>query len=247
MSEQIQVKKGDFALVNYTCKVEESGEIVDTTIEETAKKAGLYKEGSKYEPLFIIVGEGWIPKGLDEGLIGLTIGKPAVIKVPPEKGYGLRDPSKMKLIPLRRFKKEGVTPSPGMHIEIDNKLALIRAVGAGRVQVDFNHPLSGKTLIYEVSIEKIIEDNAEKVKALINKRIPDVSKEKFKVTFINKSIEIEVPEEAFFIDGLQLAKRAISLEILKYFNWIKNIRFIECYERKGGEGEQKKEEPPKDK
>jgi len=247
MSEQTQVKKGDFTLINYTCKVEESGEIVDTTIEETAKKAGLYKEGYKYGPLFIIVGEGWIPKGLDEGLIGLTVGKPAVIKVPPEKGYGVRDPSKIKLIPIRKFKKEGVNPTPGMRVEIDNKLALVRAVGAGRVQVDFNHPLSGRTLVYEVSVEKILEDNVEKAKALINKHIPDISGEKFKVNFTNSFIEVEVPEEAFFIEGLQLAKRAISLDMMKYFNWVKTIRFIECYEKKGGEGEQKKEEPLKDK
>ncbi len=247
MNEQIEIKKGDFALINYVCKVEESGEIVDTTIEEVAKKTGLYKEGSKYEPLFIIVGEGWVPKGLDEGLIGLTVGKPTVIKVPPEKGYGERDPSKIKLIPLRKFKKEGVTPTPGMRIEIDNKPALIRAVGAGRVQVDFNHPLSGKTLIYEVSIEKILKEDVEKVKALISKHLSDVNGEKFKVTFAENSIEIEVPEGAFFTDGLQLAKRAIAFDILKYFNQIKNVRFIEQYERKGVEGEQKQEETPKDK
>ncbi|MEM2576365.1 MAG: FKBP-type peptidyl-prolyl cis-trans isomerase [Candidatus Bathyarchaeia archaeon] len=234
MSEQIEeVKKGDFALINYVCKVEESGEIVDTTIEEEAKKAGLYKEGTHYKPLFIIVGEGWVPKGLDESLIGLTAGKTTVIKVPPEKGYGVRDPSKIKLIPLRKFKKEGLNPTPGMHIEIDNKPALIRAVGAGRVQVDFNHPLSGRTLIYEVSIEKILKDNVEKVKALISRRIPDVSEEKFKVGFTEDSVDIELPEEAFFIDGIQLAKRAIAFDILKYFNQIKNVLFIDSYEKKG--------------
>jgi peptidylprolyl isomerase len=247
MSEQIEVKKGDFALINYICKVEESGEIIDATIEEEAKKAGVHKERGKYGPLFVIVGEGWVPKGLDEGLVGLTIGETTIIKVPPEKGYGLRDPTKIKLIPLRRFKKEGVNPTPGMQIEIDNKPALVRAVGAGRVQVDFNHPLSGRTLIYEVSIEKILKDNEEKAKALINKHIPDVSEEKFKVVFAEDSVEIEIPEETFFIDGLQLAKRAIALDILKYFNQVKNVRFIERYERKGVEGEQKQEETPKSK
>jgi len=225
------IKAGDFILADYTCKVKESGEVIDTTIGKVAEEAKLHKHDAVYEPMFIVVGESWVTKGLDEGLLGLEIGKTATIEVSPEKGYGARDPSKIKLIPLRRFKADGVTPVPGMQLEIDRKPALIRSVGAGRVQVDFNHPLAGKTLIYEVSIASAIEAKEEKIKAIIHRRLPGVAKEKFGLTLTEKELAIEIPEEAFFLEGLQLAKRVILTDLEKLIPEIEKISFIEVFKK----------------
>jgi FKBP-type peptidyl-prolyl cis-trans isomerase 2 len=225
------VQKGDFILLNYTCKVKESGEIIEATTEKAAKDYGIYKEGRTYEPLFIVVGEGWVPKGLDESLIGLDVGKTLTIEVPPEKAYGPRDPSKIRLLPLRRFRSEGLTPTPGMQVEIDGKPAQVRAVGAGRVQVDYNHPLAGKNLIYEVSVEKILEDKEDKIKAIIHKRIPGIDVEKFKLTISEKELTVEVPDEAFFIEGLQLAKRSISTDLQKFMPEIEKTSFVEVFRK----------------
>jgi len=225
------IKAGDFILADYTCKVKESGEVIDTTISKVAEEAKLHKHDAVYELMFIVVGEGWVTKGLDEGLSGLEMGKTATIEVSPEKGYGTRDPSKMKLIPLRRFKADGVMPVPGMQLEIDRKPALIRSVGAGRVQVDFNHPLAGKTLIYEVSIASVIEAKEEKIKAIIHRRLPSVAKEKFGLTLAEKELTIEIPEEAFFLEGLQLAKRMILTDLEKLIPEIEKISFIEVFKK----------------
>src|SRR5947199_74824 len=138
------VKPCDFLLVNFTLKVKESGETVDTTYDAVAKDARLHREDSTYGPRFIILGEGWLPKGLEDSLVGVDIGKQTTVELPPEKGYGARDPSKMKLVPLRRF-RDKETPLPGERIELDGRPAVVRAVGAGRVQVDYNHPLAGRT------------------------------------------------------------------------------------------------------
>lgn len=234
-----EVKEGDFILLHYTCRVKESGEVVETTLEEEAKRAGLRGEGRASGPAFLIVGEGRFPKGLEEGLIGLTPGKPATIEVPPEKGYGQRDPSKIKLIPLRRFKRNGINPAPGMQVEIDRKPALVRAVGAGRVQVDFNHPLSGRTLVYEVKVEKILEDDLEKVKALIRRHIPDVNEEKIKVELADGTLDVELPDETFFVEGIQASKRAIAFDVLKRIEKVNAVRFIERYKREAVGGERK--------
>ncbi|MEM3754228.1 MAG: peptidylprolyl isomerase, partial [Candidatus Bathyarchaeia archaeon] len=141
------------------------------------------------------------------------------------------DPSKVKLLPLRRFKAQGITPLPGMEIEIDGKPALIRASGAGRVQVDYNHPLAGKTLIYEVSVEKILKTVEEKVRSIIHKNLPGVDKEKFNLTISDKELIIEIPQEAFFVEGIQSIKQLISNDVQKFIPEIKKIAFIEVFKK----------------
>lgn len=228
----MSIKKGDFLLFDYTCKVKENNEIIDTTIKEVAEKNSLDKDkNASYEPLFAIVGERWLVEGLDEGLKGLEIGKQNTIEISPEKAYGVRDPSKIRLIPLRKFRKDGIDPIPGLPVTIDKKTAYVRSVGAGRVQVDFNHPLAGKTLIYDIKPEKIIKTDDEKIRAIIHKQIPMVKKENFLVNIQGSILGIEIPVEAFYIEGIQYIKRALSTEITKYLPNISKVMFIESFER----------------
>ena len=225
------VKPGDFLLVNFTLKVKESGETVDTTYDAVAKDAHLHQHDTTYGPRFIILGEGWLPKGLEDSLVGADIGKQTTVELPPEKGYGARDPAKMRLVPLRRFREQGV-PNPGAQIELDGRPAIVRAVGAGRVQVDYNHPLAGRTLIYDVSIEKVVEDDNEKVLNIISKRIPEVDKTKFNIEKKGTELTVEVPEEAFYLSGLQIAKRSVTSDIQKYFPDVETISFREVFKKR---------------
>jgi len=238
------LKKGDFALINLTSKVKESNEIIETTVEQVAKEANIYHSDHTYEPDFVVVGEGWVPKGLDEALTNLEAEKEMTVEVPPDKGFGERDPSKMKLIPMRRFRNEQVTPVPGARVEIDGRSALVRSVGAGRVQVDYNHPLAGKTLEYTVKLEKTLESNEEKVKALIHRRLPMVASDKFKVNLSQDECTAEIPEEAFFIEGLQIAKRTISTDIQKFMPGLEKVVFAETFRKPQAASEEKPKEVP---
>ncbi len=238
------VKQGDFLLVNYTLKVKESGETVDTTYDTVAKEAHLHREDSVYGPKFIILGEGWLPKGLEESLVGVDQGKQTSVELTPEKGFGARDPSKMRLVPLRRFRNEGIDPVPGRQVEFDGRPAVVRAVGAGRVQVDYNHPLAGRTLIYDVSVEKVLEDEREKITNIISRRIPEVDKEKFKIERAGDELSIEVPEEAFYLKGLEVAKRSVSSDIQKYLPDLETITFREVFKREGPKPEKPLEPTP---
>lgn len=225
------LKNGDFILANYTLRVKETGETVGTTLETVAKEAKLYRGEERYEPFFIVVGEGWVPKGLDEALTGLEIGKASTIELPPDKGYGVRDPKKVRLVPLRKFTAEGMAPVPGLQVNIDGKTAQVRSVGAGRVQVDYNHPFAGKTLIYDLTVEKIVEMEDDKVRYLIHKRIPSVGPEKFSVKLEQGKLEIEIPEEAFFLEGLQVEKRTVTADIEKYLPKIETVAFLEVFKK----------------
>ena len=69
------IEKGDVIYLDYTAKVKETGEVFDTTIEEVAKEERLYKEGEVYEPMLVVLGEGWVLKTLDEKLHDFEIDK----------------------------------------------------------------------------------------------------------------------------------------------------------------------------
>lgn len=225
------LQKGDFILIDYVGKVKETGEVFDTTIEEIAKKERLYKEGEIYEPKLVVLGEGWVLKALEDEILKLDVGTKSTIEIPPEKAFGPRDPEKVRLVPLRRLVAKGITPQIGMRIEYEGKMATVRTVGAGRVQLDFNPPLAGKTLVYEVTVQKKLETKTEKINALIHRRIPIVDIEKFKLKITKTNITIEMPEDAFYIEGIQLAKRGIAMDIQKFFPEVTAVKFVEIFKR----------------
>jgi len=226
------IKNGEFILMDFTCKVKESGEVVETSLEKVARESGLHKEGVTYEPTFVIVGEGWVPKGLDESFSNMEVGQQSTIEVAAEKGYGLRDPSKIRLVPLRRFRADGITPLPGMAVHLEGRSATVRAVGAGRVQLDYNHPLAGRTLTYEVTVQKILESFEEKVRALLHRRITGLDAEKFTAKRLEGNVTLQIPEEGFLLEGLQIMKQAAAADILKYYPDIREVSFIEVIKRK---------------
>jgi len=171
-------------------------------------------------------------KALEESLPNFELKKTASVEIPPEKAFGPRDPEKVRLVPLRRLTTRGITPQPGMRIELDRKFATVRTMGSGRVQLDFNPPLAGKTLVYEVTVQKKLETKADRITALIHRRITAIEVEKFNLKISKKGVTINVPEEAFYVEGLQLAKRGIAADIQKFFPETATIKFVETFKRK---------------
>lgn len=235
------IKKSDFITVDYTGKVKETGEVFDTTSEETAKKSKLYKEGDIYEPRLVVVGEGWLLKALDDALLAFKLNKQESVEIPPENAFGPRDSEKVKLVPLRRLVARGITPHLGAQIEYDKKLATVRTMGSGRITLDFNPPLAGKTLVYEVTIQKQLKTNEEKIAALIHRRIPAVEAEKFKFKVGKEDVTLNMPAEALYVEGIQLAKRGIALDIQRYLPELITVNFIETFIKPGATPKAKKE------
>jgi FKBP-type peptidyl-prolyl cis-trans isomerase 2 len=223
------LQKGDFILIDYTAKVKETNEVFDTTNEETSKKEHLHKEGEIYEPKLIVVGEGWMLKPLDEAFVTMEPAKPATVEITPDKAFGARDAEKVKRVPLRQLLAKDINPAIGARIEYGGKTATIRSIGAGRVLLDFNPPLAGKTLVYDVTVQKKLEANEEKIAALIHRRIPVVEAAKFKLTLEEKALTVEMPEETFYLEGIQVAKRGISMDLQKFFPDVACVRFVETF------------------
>ncbi|MFX0096456.1 MAG: FKBP-type peptidyl-prolyl cis-trans isomerase [Candidatus Hodarchaeota archaeon] len=223
------LKKGDFILADMIGRVKETNNIFDITLEDVAKKENLFSEEAIYRPRLIIIGEGWVVNGLDEALEGLTLGETKTIEVTPEKGFGERDPSAIKVLSIREFRRQSVKPHPGMRVQIGARRGTVVSVGGGRVRVDFNPPLAGKTLIYEVTVQKKITAAIDKIKALIERRISDVPVENFKVSVRSKKVTIDVPKDAMFLEGIQFVKRGIAKDIRKFLTNIESIAYVEAF------------------
>ncbi len=221
--------KGSLVLVNYTAKIKDTDEAFDTTIEEDAKKFNIHDPTRTYEPRLISVGDGWVLKGLDEALTNANVGENMNVEVPPDKGFGARDPEKVRMIPLRKLGEKAEEVKVGDAIEIDDKVGIIRFIGSGRVQIDYNHRLAGKTITYALQVLKRLEQDNERITALIKRRIP-IDESKLKITLNEGNLDIELPSENYMQEGLQVIKRAIVNDVFKYVTSVKKIKFIETYE-----------------
>ncbi len=223
------IQKGDFILIDYTAKVKETNEIFDTTLEEVSKKEHLGKEGDIYEPKLIVVGEGWMLKPLDEAFMTMETSKPATVEIPPDKAFGPRDAEKVRRVPLKALIAKDINPTIGARVEYGGKMATVRSIGAGRVLLDFNPPLAGKTLVYDVTVKKQLESKEEKASAIIHRRIPVAEASKFALTFADNILTVEMPEETFYVEGVQVAKRGISMDVQKFFPEITCVKFVETF------------------
>ncbi len=154
------IRKGEFVSVSYTGRVVDTKEIFDLTDEAAAKEAGLFSESVIYGPMVVAVGEGQMLAGLEEAVVRMAPGERKTVTLTPEHAFGQRDPGKVQTVPEKAFRDR--VPKPGIVLNIDGLLGKVQSASAGRVMIDFNHPLAGKTVEYEVTLEKIVTDPKEK-------------------------------------------------------------------------------------
>lgn len=158
----MQIKQKDFVELDFTGIIKDTNQIFDTTVKEKAKLIGMEKVSS----LKVCVGEGMLLKSFDSALVGKELGKTYSIELSPEKAFGERKKELVKLVPLAIFKQQDIMPYPGLMLNLDGVIAKVSSVSGGRVIMDFNNPLSGKTIIYEFRINKKLEDKKEQLQAL---------------------------------------------------------------------------------
>lgn len=220
-------------MVEYTVRVKDTGEVIETTSEEVAKSSGIYREGDVYGPKLMIIGEGRYVRGFEEAVASSEVDEEKTVEVEPSKAYGDRDPNKVKILSLRELAKLNIVPEPGKAIEIGGAVGIVKSISGGRVVVDFNHPLSGKTLVFTYKIVKRLEDPVEKIKYLMLRRSRRLSAEKLVVRISQDmlKIEIETPEEVILAEDLQIFKRTVAEEIFRYFPEVKQVVFIDSFFR----------------
>jgi peptidylprolyl isomerase len=229
--EEPLIAAGDFLLVEMTGRAVETGEVFETTDEETAKSGGIHSEERTYGPRLVVVGEGWVLKGLDDRLPGLKVGEAAKVEIPPGEAFGERSAENVRIVPYRNLRSKGVNPVVGQQIELDGRSPTVRSVGAGRVQLDYNHPLAGRAIAYDVTATKRFEGDEEKIKALIGRRFIGIDVEKFGLKMLKKKVRIQIPDEIFFGENIQIAKRGVALDIQRFFPEVDEVEYTEVIKR----------------
>ncbi len=159
------MEKGDFVLLEMEGR-DAAGQVFDSTNGEIAKTLH-GKEG----PMLIIYGYAVIVKGIHDALKGMKQGESAKISLEPKEAFGEKNVEKVKVYPVSEFIKAGYKNlAPGMVMVINvpsGKLTgTIKSISNGRVTVDFNHPLAGKKVFYDLKVAKVIGDVGEKVSKL---------------------------------------------------------------------------------
>jgi len=213
------MEKGEFVKINYTGRVAETGQLFDTTIKEDAEKENIRNPNAVYKALGVIIGEGFVIKGLDDSLAEHKPGDKYKIKIKPENAFGPRNPNFMRLIPLNVFKKKEVMPFPGMSVDIDDMVGIVRSVSGGRVIVDFNHPLAGKEIEYEVEIVEKIEKKEEKALLIAEYFEMKADSIEFKEDKATVSLLKSCPEQV---------KKKVAETMQKHLN-LKEVDYVEKF------------------
>ncbi|NRP58499.1 peptidylprolyl isomerase [Marinobacterium sp. xm-d-564] len=141
MSE-FTIEQGRKVTMHFAIKLTD-GQIVDSNFEGA--------------PVEFEVGDGNIPEGFEAALTGLKVGDHLDLTIDPERGFGQHNPSNIQTMKRSDFKDMELEPGlvisfqepggelPGVIVEFDDE----------RVEVDFNHPLAGKTILFEVQVLNI--------------------------------------------------------------------------------------------
>jgi len=151
------IEPGDRVAIEYVGRFED-GTVFGTSKYAVAADHGLAaaedRDPDDYGPLTFTVGEDEVIEGLDEAVRGMEPGAEATVTVPPTAAYGeVRDER------FREYDREVFEAmvdgdaEVGLHVHAKNGLhGDVVAVREGTVEVDFNHELAGKTLVFEIEV-----------------------------------------------------------------------------------------------
>lgn len=138
--ETLTIEKGNNVTVDYTGTFDD-GTVFDTSL------------GKK--PLTFTVGSGQLIKGFDDAVVGMKEGETTSVTLTPELAYGSYDNKLLLDVPESEFAQSNLTPEVGMSIIVSGQSAIIKSINKNNVTIDFNHPLAGKTLHFDIKIIKI--------------------------------------------------------------------------------------------
>jgi FKBP-type peptidyl-prolyl cis-trans isomerase 2 len=156
-------QKKDFIEVEFTGKIKD-GEIFDSNVKKNLEKLN---PNENPKPFIFCLGEGMFLKGIDDFLIGKDVGS-YVIDLAPEQAFGPRNPQFVQMVPIKVFAEQNLNPVVGAVFNFDGRMAKVLSASSGRVMVDFNNPLAGKNVVYEINVLRKVDDLNEKIKAFLN-------------------------------------------------------------------------------
>lgn len=218
----LAIEKGDFIKVSYTGKFDDE-KVFDTTDEELAKVNSIYNDRGMYGGDVVIVGAGHTIVGLDEDFVGKDVGYSGSVEIPPEKAFGEHNPKLVESVSITKFKDRQAYE--GLEVEVNGQRGVVTKVIGRRVRVDMNHPLAGKTVIYEYNIEKLLDDEVEKIQGLFSlyTGLQDLD-----VEVSNGTATIITPAMLSYNQRWLMSKGRVATEIIENAG-VEEVLYVEKY------------------
>ena len=235
-----KVEEGDFVLLKMTARTQK-GRVFRVSSEEDAKKAGIYEEDKAnqghYTPEFVIIGKpGFLNEGLTETIKDMNYFQKKSVKIPPTKAFGKREPQKIERIGIAKFRKlnDGKNPEYGQdYTNKKGQRGVVTNILQGKVIIDYNHPLAGQSIDYNLEIIDKIESFNEKIEYfMVSKGIPKETASEFIVNLLkDKTLEFTIPKMLLF-QNLTYLKFGLAMDLQTHMgDEIEDVKFIEIYEK----------------
>lgn len=142
-NEETRIEAGAHVELHFSVALENGVEI-DNTRQHDA-------------PVELTIGDGNLLPGFEKALYGLRAGDRRTVHLPPEDAFGPWNPENVQIFDTVKFEER---PTIGHLIEFEDKaksslFGVVKAVGDDITEIDFNHPLAGKNISFEVEIFKV--------------------------------------------------------------------------------------------
>ena len=206
-------QSGDLVQLDYELWAESAGktELIDTTREEVAQKAGLQvPEGHSFGPHPHLIGGDYFPPGVETALTGATFGEEFAKEFAPADAFGERDPKLIELFSMHEIsrlpemRREDANLDVGTILTIRGRRGRVVSLTAARVRVDFNPPFAGRKITGKFKLEKRIVETADQVRALVE--LTYGRSKEFGVEVHNNVVTLKVPERSKFDFAWMAAK-----------------------------------------
>ena len=120
------------------------------------------------EPLWVLLGHGQLIPGLERALEDHAAGDSLQVDIDPADGYGERQEGQIQRVPKKYF-QQAAKLKPGMTTvlalkEGGQRAVVVHKVGMSTVDVDLNHPMAGKTLHFDVTINEVRDGTEDEIK-----------------------------------------------------------------------------------
>jgi len=218
------LKDGDVVRLDFTLLVE--GKVHDTSDRQVAQDHGIHRESQRYGPMTVTLGTGQLVPGLESHLRSHgRVAEALSADVAPEDAFGARDPKKVRTVPMGKFRGKDVDPYVGLRLNLDNTPGLVTQVAGGRVRVDTNHELAGKAVRYEYVVRAILEDETDKVQAVVDGFF---GPGKATATVAGGVVRVDVPEDAKFDHAWATRKFRLAAR-LRAATRSKTIHLVEAF------------------
>lgn len=155
---------GEFVEIEYTARTAEEGTVVDTTDPEIATEAGL-ADIDAGGSMVVIVGKGHVFGPVEDAIAEMRPGEGRTVAVGATDAFGAPDPTQRRSIPVDVLSSEAVEQND--RVTIDDRVGYVDTVDDGTATVDFNHPLAGTALEYELRTIDRVTETSERAAGLL--------------------------------------------------------------------------------